>query len=188
VDGVTVLQDNTCTACHNYNNDEFDVPRTAGNSNLVELPENESPAQPRVQQVFLANKDDYPETLPSSSTLRFEAYDHLLTTHPRAIVDGVLMQQSVIDLVPRVDENGDPVLELGVQIVDEVPRLLTVGRSLNPGNAATSTRFFEKMEQPQGPDETDHQGFLTGVELKLIREWIDIGGQYYNNPFDAPEN
>ena len=31
-----------------------------------------------------------------------------------------------------------------------------------------------------------HQGFLSPDELRLIAEWLDIGGQYYNNPFDAP--
>ena len=33
-----------------------------------------------------------------------------------------------------------------------------------------------------------HEGFLTDIELKLIAEWLDIGAQYYNNPFDAPED
>jgi hypothetical protein len=32
----------------------------------------------------------------------------------------------------------------------------------------------------------DHTGFLTPAELRLISEWLDIGGQYYNDPFVAP--
>ena len=32
----------------------------------------------------------------------------------------------------------------------------------------------------------DHTGFLTTGELRLISEWLDIGGQYYNDPFVAP--
>jgi len=31
-----------------------------------------------------------------------------------------------------------------------------------------------------------HNGWLTPAELRLISEWIDIGGQYYNDPFVAP--
>jgi hypothetical protein len=27
---------------------------------------------------------------------------------------------------------------------------------------------------------------LTPAELRLIAEWVDIGAQYYNNPFDVP--
>lgn len=33
-----------------------------------------------------------------------------------------------------------------------------------------------------------HATRLTPAELKLISEWVDIGAQYYNNPFDAPLN
>jgi hypothetical protein len=30
----------------------------------------------------------------------------------------------------------------------------------------------------------DHSGLLSAPELRLISEWLDIGAQYYNNPFD----
>ena len=33
-----------------------------------------------------------------------------------------------------------------------------------------------------------HAGFLTAAELRLISEWLDIGAQYYNDPFQAPLN
>ena len=29
---------------------------------------------------------------------------------------------------------------------------------------------------------------LTPAELRLISEWVDIGGQYYNDPFAVPVN
>jgi hypothetical protein len=32
----------------------------------------------------------------------------------------------------------------------------------------------------------DHTGYLTTAELRLIAEWLDIGAQYYNDPFVAP--
>jgi len=31
-----------------------------------------------------------------------------------------------------------------------------------------------------------HAGLLSPVELRLLTEWVDIGAQYYNNPFNAP--
>jgi hypothetical protein len=34
----------------------------------------------------------------------------------------------------------------------------------------------------------NHAGYLSSHELRLIAEWLDIGAQYYNNPFDAPGN
>ncbi len=36
----------------------------------------------------------------------------------------------------------------------------------------------------------DHTAMLSGVELKLISEWLDLGAQNFNDPFDpaAPQN
>jgi hypothetical protein len=36
----------------------------------------------------------------------------------------------------------------------------------------------------------DHSNFLEPAELRLISEWLDIGAQNFNNPFDpaAPQN
>ena len=72
-----------------------------------------------------------------------------------------------------LDANGDP-----------VPVLVTVGvtPALNVAGANASTRFFPRF----GPGGT-HAGWLTPVELKLVSEWLDVGGQYYNNPFDVPQ-
>lgn len=38
---------------------------------------------------------------------------------------------------------------------------------------------------PATANTVDHQGLLSASELRLISEWLDIGAQYYNNPFDA---
>jgi hypothetical protein len=51
------------------------------------------------------------------------------------------------------------------------------------GNAQLSTRFFDRFA-PGGA----HAGFLSPAELELVAEWVDIGAQYYNNPFAAPAN
>jgi hypothetical protein len=29
-----------------------------------------------------------------------------------------------------------------------------------------------------------HAGYLTPAELRLVSEWLDIGAQYFNNPWD----
>lgn len=61
-----------------------------------------------------------------------------------------------------------------------------VQASMNANGANASTRFFAKFDanSPNG----NHAGWLSPAELKLISEWLDIGAQYYNNPFDAPED
>jgi hypothetical protein len=33
-----------------------------------------------------------------------------------------------------------------------------------------------------------HIGLLSPAEMRLLSEWVDIGAQYYNNPFVAPTN
>jgi hypothetical protein len=63
-------------------------------------------------------------------------------------------------------------------------------------NGARSSYFMEKMTNTELnagralSGTTDHSSFLTAAELRLIAEWLDLGGQYFNNPFDsrAPQN
>jgi hypothetical protein len=55
--------------------------------------------------------------------------------------------------------------------------------SINAGSASASTRFFSIFATGGS-----HAGRLSGAELRLLSEWVDIGAQYYNNPFDAPLN
>jgi hypothetical protein len=57
---------------------------------------------------------------------------------------------------------------------------------MSAAGARASTRFFNKFDVGGGTE--DHRGFLTRSELKLLSEWLDIGAQYYNDPFVAPEN
>ncbi len=54
-----------------------------------------------------------------------------------------------------------------------------VAPSITAGNARGSTRFFDRFAVGGV-----HAGFLSDTELKLLSEWVDIGAQYYNNPFD----
>jgi hypothetical protein len=41
--------------------------------------------------------------------------------------------------------------------------------------------FFTKFA-PGG----SHAGRLTSAELRLVSEWLDIGAQYFNDPFAVP--
>ena len=71
----------------------------------------------------------------------------------------------------------DPVTNLPIQVTVAVPP------SMSAGNACGSARFFSRF----GAGGT-HAGYLTPAELRLLSEWLDIGAQYYNNPFAAPLN
>jgi hypothetical protein len=63
-----------------------------------------------------------------------------------------------------------------------------VPASMSAAGAAASGRFFNKMENAPGAGQTDHRDFMSPSELRLLSEWLDIGAQYYNDPFVAPAN
>jgi hypothetical protein len=54
------------------------------------------------------------------------------------------------------------------------------------GSAANSTAFLRMFDGSYHDPVLDHTGYLTAGELRLISEWLDIGGQFYNDPFVAP--
>jgi hypothetical protein len=55
---------------------------------------------------------------------------------------------------------------------------------MSAGGANASSRFFSRFDSTGDM----HSGFLSDAEKRLIAEWLDVGAQYYNNPFDAPAN
>ncbi len=63
---------------------------------------------------------------------------------------------------------------------------VTLPPPMTAGNAGGSTAFFEMFDGTFHDPVLDHTGFLTPAELRLISEWLDIGGQFYNDPFVAP--
>ena len=48
---------------------------------------------------------------------------------------------------------------------------------MSTGGARASNRIFDVFARD------DHKEMLSPSELKLLSEWLDIGGQYYNTPF-----
>lgn len=86
------------------------------------------------------------------------------------IRDGAI--QDVLIDQGNVDLNGDPVLE---PVAVAAP-LVATGANQRPA-------FFARFGA-----EGEHPGWLSTAELRLIAEWLDLGAQYYNNPFDAPVN
>jgi hypothetical protein len=101
----------------------------------------------------------------------FHAYRELLVTdNLQEVVNGALVdaQQQV-----GVDIDGNPIIE-------PIP----IASPATIAGAATSDDFFGRFEDP-----TDlHYNILSVAERRLIAEWLDVGAQYYNNPFDAPAN
>ena len=156
-----ILVDNTCTGCHN--------PVDA--DGLVQLP---------------AGQLDL--TASENNTPHITSYRQLLATRfELEIVDGVLQEVLIESGEFETDDEGELILdELGnpIPILVRVP----ISRSMSPGGAYASARFFNRMLTfDAATDTVDHRGLLNAAELKLLAEWLDIGAQYYNNPFDVPD-
>ncbi len=101
----------------------------------------------------------------------FHAYRELLATdNLQEVVNGALVdaQQQI-----GVDIDGNPIL---------VP--IPIPSSANAAGARASGAFFGRFEDPNN---LEHFGVLSSAERRLIAEWLDVGAQYYNNPFDVPQ-
>ena len=113
-----------------------------------------------------------------------------LTTDPNQDIDQfyrAYRELLFFDRAQMLDVNGN--------LVDIDP---VVG--VSPSMTANGARSFF-IEQMTGTEldapralpavvTVDHTNMLTGAELKLISEWLDLGAQNFNDPFDpaAPQN
>jgi hypothetical protein len=102
--------------------------------------------------------------------MQFHAYRELLATDAEQEVVGDVLQ--------------DRLVQVGVDPVTGLPQFATVpvAPALRAGTANGSVTFFS-LFAPGG----SHAGRLTPAELKLVSEWVDVGAQYFNDPFVAPE-
>jgi hypothetical protein len=80
--------------------------------------------------------------------------------------------QDVIIQVAIDPVTGDPILQP-----------VTVPPSMSVNGAVASAQFLDRFAVGGS-----HEAYLSDAELRLVAEWLDIGGQYFNNPFDAPIN
>jgi len=98
---------------------------------------------------------------------------------------------------PVLDANGLPIISIdpddGEIIIQREPALVVAG------NSRVSTlieRLFEQELRGNGTacvsngaggctnGLTNHAGMLNAAEKRMITEWVDVGAQYYNDPFD----
>jgi Hydrazine synthase alpha subunit middle domain len=107
------------------------------------------------------------------------SYEELLFAHNEQTLNMGVLQ----DLLVPAPGPPDPVTGL--------PTTIMVPVSLAPPMAAGSAggsvvKFLRMFDGTYHDPVLDHTGFLTTAELRLIAEWLDIGAQYYNDPFVAP--
>jgi hypothetical protein len=162
-DAGMVVNNYTCISCH--------TPSNADGETQVPLAQLDLTNQPSL---------DNPNQLTGYRELLF-------TDNEVELVEGVLLDK----LVPALDANGNPIFERdedGELILDPegnpipVMRTVPVSASARATSAAASNTFFNAFTTGS------HVGYLSDSELKMIAEWLDLGAQYYNNPFDVPQD
>jgi hypothetical protein len=126
------------------------------------------PAMPQLPAASLELTDEVSD----EDALQLRAYRQLLFQRNELELDATGAVQ--VRLVPGPpDAAGNP-----TQVT--VP----LNPSMQTFNARGSTAFFNRF-RPGG----SHAGYLTTAELRLLSEWLDIGAQYYNDPFPpTPQN
>jgi hypothetical protein len=103
--------------------------------------------------------------------VRITSYQQLLVTHNAQQLNGTMLRDICLQT------QTDPVTNVTTCV-----QFQTVTPVLSALNAAGSP-FFGKFSTGG-----THAGWLSPGELRLISEWVDIGAQYYNDPFAAPVN
>jgi len=101
---------------------------------------------------------------------------------------------------PLLNSAGQPVLQVedGVQVVERSPALVeTMASESEVVGLARKSRLAEILfgrtavmssaaAQAQYPTPAlDHSTMLNIAEKRLLAEWIDLGGKYYNDPFNG---
>ena len=129
-----------------------------------------APVDAMAQVAVPAAQLDLTDGLSPQQMDHFNAYRELVFgDDEQEVVNGALQDRQVQN---GVDNMGNPVFVT-------VP----VAPSMRAAGANASQAFFSRFDAGG-----THVDYLTPDELRLISEWLDIGAQYYNNPFDAPED
>jgi hypothetical protein len=118
-----------------------------------------------------ASQLDLTDGLSPDEPDHFNSYRELLFPDNEQEV-GMGALQDVLVQVGTDPDTGDPIFAT-----------VTVNPSMSVAGANASGRFFDRFDAGQS-----HDGYLSLAEQRLIAEWLDVGAQYYNNPFDVPQN
>jgi Tol biopolymer transport system component len=119
------------------------------------------------------------DAISSVDTTVVTSYEQLLFAHNEQTLNMGVLQ----DLLVPAPGPPDPVTGLPTMVMVPVSLAPTVSAGSANGSEA---KFFAKFDGSDHGITIDHTDYLTSAELRLISEWLDIGAQYYNDPFVAP--
>lgn len=147
-----------CTECHNAASPDFDH-LTAGQLELTS-----------------GTSTDEPDHLISYRELLFN--DQEQEDNGGTLQDIMITRDILVNGLP-IDLNNDMINDQ--ETVPDPARVIAATMSTA---GARSSSFITTMTVDRPADLLNHHLMLTASELKLISEWLDIGAQYFNDPFD----
>jgi hypothetical protein len=120
-----------------------------------------------------------------AGTGRLTSYEELLVGDP--VID------PATGLPVTSVQNGVPVIERGAALVESSSGAVNSAGQTRKSRlgeilfgevllAGSSARSAHPNPPPGAPD---HSTLLNAAEKRLIAEWMDVGGQYYNDPFNG---
>ena len=112
---------------------------------------------------------DLTDSVSDQNADHLTSYRELFFTDKKQVLNGGVLQDELVDS-GNVDALGNPIY---VNV--------SIGPVMSTAGANSNSTFFNLFASGGS-----HAGRLSAAELRLISEWLDIGAQYYNNPFDAP--
>lgn len=165
--------DDTCTACHSRTDAMAALQVPAAQLELSDGPSVDEPEHllSYRELLFADNAQEIVEgSLQDTLVQATDANgDPLFLTD----ADGNLIYQTDAQGELILDGNGDPI---------PIPVMVPVNITASMSAAGARASRFLDLFLPGG----SHEGRLTAAELRLIAEWLDIGAQYYNDPFAVP--
>jgi hypothetical protein len=127
--------------------------------------------------------------------------DHLDLSHTTGGDGRVISYDRLMIGDPELDASGRPVIffDDGVPMLSRLAALVNTAASEGEATGlARKSRLIEilsgqalmsdaaaKTAHPNPPSSApDHSKMLNKAEMRLLAEWIDTGGKYFNDPFD----
>lgn len=131
--------------------------------------------------------------------------NHCVACHTGANPPGALdLSRSVSGVLNRFNSYqellvGDPVLVNGLPVItmnEDGELMIQRGPPLVESGSSRASRLIERLyeQKLKGPAGVvfggagatqNHANLLNAAEKRLVAEWIDVGAQYYNDPFDS---
>lgn len=162
---VEVIADRTCTTCHGRI---------------------DASVEPPIQQVPAGQLE---LTIEARANDRMLSYVELLqASDALELLEGSLTPVLIDSGECNVDAEGNEIRDENGVCTDPILTTVRVQASMSANGARASGRFFNRFTSFDAVNDTvDHQGFLNPSELKLLKEWLDLGARYYQNPFDSAD-